>query len=94
MFIAAIQTIAALAVTLGIFGLAVYAGRRWGPTNLFQLKRAADRRMAVIETLMLDPSRRLLLIRVDDEERLLLLGEGRLIDPPKAAPLKTRSQKG
>lgn len=86
MFIAVIQTIAALAVTLGLFGLAVYAGRRWGPSNLFQFKRGADKRMAVVESLVLDAQRRLVLIRIDQEERLLLLGEGRLIDPPAAAP--------
>ena len=86
MFLAVIQTIAALAATLGIFGLAVYAGRRWGPANLFQLKRAADRRLQVVESLVLDTQRRLVLVRVDDEERLLLLGEGRTIDPPKSRP--------
>ena len=36
----------------------------------------------VVETLVLDPARRLVLVRVDDEERLILLGEGReLIEP-------------
>ena len=31
---------------------------------------------------LLDPARRLVLVRVDDEERLILLGEGReLIEP-------------
>ena len=38
--------------------------------------------MQVVETLVLDPARRLVLVRIDDEERLLLLGEGReLIEP-------------
>jgi flagellar protein FliO/FliZ len=35
-----------------------------------------------VETLVLDPARRLVLVRVDDEERLILLGEGReMIEP-------------
>ena len=29
---------------------------------------------------MLDPQRRLVLVRVDAQERLLLLGEGRVVD--------------
>jgi len=35
-----------------------------------------------VETLVLDPSRRLLLVRVGAEERLILLGEGRELAPP------------
>lgn len=38
--------------------------------------------MAVVETLVLDPARRLVLVKIDNEERLLILGEGReLIEP-------------
>ena len=66
----------ALVVTLGLVGLAAYAGRRWGPTGLFATRRAADRRLRVIETLSLDPQRRLVLVSCDGQERLLLLGEG------------------
>ncbi|MFN7619925.1 MAG: flagellar biosynthetic protein FliO, partial [bacterium] len=41
-----------------------------------------QRRMSVVETLVLDPARRLVLVRIDNEERLLILGEGReLIEP-------------
>ena len=86
MFLTVLQAVAALAVSLGLFGLAVYAGRRWGPAGLFQqFKPRADRRLAVVETLTLDPGRRLVLVRCDAEERLILLGEGRLIDGPRPA---------
>ena len=48
-----------------------------------------ERRLQVVETLVLDPSRRLVLIRVDDEERLILLGEGReLIEPRQPGGVK------
>jgi len=87
MFFTVLQAVAALAVSLGLFGLAVYAGRRWGPAGLFQpLKGKADRRLSVVESLVLDPQRRLVLVRCDSEERLILLGEGRLLDGPRAAP--------
>ena len=79
------RAVFALALTLGLIGLAAVAGRKWGPEALarFQPSRR-ERRMQVVETLMLDPSRRLVLVSVDGEEQLLLLGEGRLIGaPPK-----------
>ena len=72
-----------LAFTLGIIGLCAWAGRRYAPQLLARLQaQRGERRLTVVETLVLDPARRLVLVRVDDEERLLLLGEGReLIEP-------------
>ena len=69
----------ALAVTLGVIGLAAVAARRFMPGALLRFKAPKDRRMAVVESLILDPSRRLVLVRCDREEKLLLLGEGRLL---------------
>ena len=73
------RMLAALAVTLGLGGLALVAVRRFAPLAILKMKPPAERRLSVIETLMLDPQRRLLLIRCDDEEHLLLLGEGKLL---------------
>ena len=82
--------IAALALTLGLIGLAGVLARRYGPTALFRAGQPkAARRLSVVETLMLDPARRLVLVRVDDRESLLLLGEGRVLaelaSPPSAS---------
>jgi len=86
MFGEVIRVIAGLAVTLGLIGLAVVALRRFGPQTLLRLQGSrAERRLKVIETLVLDPARRLILVRCDAEERLILLGEGQLI-PFAAAP--------
>jgi flagellar protein FliO/FliZ len=77
------RAILGLAITLGLIGLAAYALRRYAPGLMerFQGTRG-ERRLQVVETLVLDPARRLILVRVDDEERLILLGEGReLIEP-------------
>lgn len=81
-----VRTIAALAVTLGLIGLAAVAARRFGPDALKRLQsvRGGTRRLAVVESLLLDPQRRLVLVRVDDEERLILLGEGQLLATPKS----------
>ena len=72
-----------LAFTLGLIGLAAYAALRYAPQLLARLNaERGERRMQVVETLVLDPARRLVLVRIDDEERLILLGEGReLIEP-------------
>jgi flagellar protein FliO/FliZ len=80
------RAIAALALTLGLIGLAAVLARRYGPGMLFRTTQPkAQRRLAVVETLMLDPARRLVLVRFDGEERLLLLGEGRVL-AERAAP--------
>jgi flagellar protein FliO/FliZ len=86
-----VRVVAALAVTLGLIGLAVAAYRRYGPETLsrFQSSRA-DRRLKVIETLVLDPARRLVLVRFDAEERLILLGEGQLIPAARKVSETTR----
>ena len=88
MFLAVLQAIFGLVVTLGLIGLAAYAARRWGPAGMFQMRPPGERRLAIVESLNLDPSRRLVLVRFDQEERLLLLGEGRMLDarPAKPAP--------
>ncbi|WP_374599388.1 FliO/MopB family protein [Brevundimonas sp.] len=78
-----LRALFALAFTLGIIGLAAWAARRYAPQLLARLSAdRGPRRMQVVETLVLDPARRLVLVRIDNEERLLVLGEGReLIEP-------------
>ena len=82
-----IRAAAALALTLGVVGLGAALLRRYGPEWMARLQRAqAERRMSVVETLTLDPNRRLVLVRLDDEERLILLGEGQLLATRPAQP--------
>jgi flagellar protein FliO/FliZ len=82
----------ALAVTLGIMGLLVVGLRRYGPETMKRLQGArTDRRLAVVESLVLDPARRLLLVKVDGEERLILLGEGQIL-PAQPAGRRGRTQ--
>lgn len=81
------RAVAALAVTLGLVGLAAWAMRRYGPSTLLRMQTPlADRRLGIVETLMLDPQRRLVLVRWDGEERLILLGEGSVIQSAPAKP--------
>jgi flagellar protein FliO/FliZ len=80
------RAIFALALTLGIIGLAAVALRRFGPDTLARLaKPKRERRLAVVENLVLDPTRRLVLVSCDGQEMLLLLGEGRVLAEGVAA---------
>jgi flagellar protein FliO/FliZ len=77
------RAVFALALTLGLLGLCAAALRRYGPELLARFAATkANRRLAVVETLVLDPSRRLVLVSCDGREQLLLLGEGRLLQAP------------
>lgn len=61
--------IATLALILGV----AYGARRLG---MLQANGQAPKRMRVTESLMLDPRRRMVIVRCDDREHLLLLGPG------------------
>jgi flagellar protein FliO/FliZ len=80
-----LRAIFALALTLGLIGLAAVALRRYGPDAMARLAvQKKDRRLRIVETLVLDPARRLVIVDCDGQERLVLLGDGRLLtDLPK-----------
>jgi len=84
-------TILSLLFVLGLFGVAAFLAGRFG---LVQTTKPAGsrRRLATVETLALDGKRRLLLIRRDDVEHLVILGPStetvveRNIPCPSGAP--------
>ena len=89
-FLDLLRALFALAITLGIIGLAAWAARRYAPQIMARLNaERGERRMKVVETLVLDPARRLVLVRIDEEERLLILGEGRELIEPRGPGAET-----
>ncbi|MBW8813189.1 MAG: FliO/MopB family protein [Caulobacterales bacterium] len=77
-----LRAVFALALTLGLVGLAAWALRRYGPDALARLGAQTskkERRLRLVESLVLDPTRRLAIVECDGKERLILLGEGRLL---------------
>lgn len=84
----------ALILVLGLIGLAAYLARRLGLAGATPIKRSRNRRLAVVETAALDAKRRLVLVRRDGSEHLLLLGpagdavveQGIHVEEPAAAP--------
>jgi flagellar protein FliO/FliZ len=88
-----IRALAALAITLGLIGLAAWALRKFGPDAVGRMIAARqDRRLKIVESLALDPTRRLLVVSLDGEERLVLLGDGKLLDwTPAPSPTDSMS---
>ncbi|WBV44567.1 flagellar biosynthetic protein FliO [Pseudoroseomonas cervicalis] len=87
----AMTALAALAAVLGMVVLAARLARRLGlvpglPEGAAP-RRGATRRLAVVEALPLDNRRRLLLLRCDDHEMLLLTGgpQDLLLPAPRRA---------
>lgn len=93
-----IRALAALAFTLGLIGLAAWALRKYGPEAIGRMVAARqDRRLRIVESLALDPTRRLVVVSLDGEERMVLLGDGKLLDwvptPGAAKPASTSTVK-
>ena len=77
---ALVRAIFALALTLGLIGLAAVALRKYGPDAISRISaQKKDRRLKIVETLTLDPGRRVMIVSCDGRERLIILGEGRLL---------------
>lgn len=80
-FFSILQMVFALAVTLGVFGLSVVALRRYGPDLVKKLQSTqGPRRLKVVESVMLDQARKLIIVDVDGVERLILVGDARFAD--------------
>ncbi len=62
----------ALLVVLALLGLAALAARRYGVPGV--LKANAVRRLTVVESLMIGPRQKLLLVKRDNREHLLFIG--------------------
>ena len=71
-----LRFISSLVLVLGMIFAITWALRRWGGGLMMArpLGGKAGRRLALVESLQLDPKRRLVLVRRDDCEHLLLLG--------------------
>ena len=63
-----------LAFVLGLIAALTWAARRFGLAGTLTARKSRNTRLAVVEAVMIDAKRRLVLIRRDDREHLLLLG--------------------
>lgn len=65
--------VASLLLVLALFAFAAWAAKRYLPAA--RVGARPGRRLSVIEVAMLDTRRRLVLVRRDDVEHLILLGQ-------------------
>ncbi len=86
-----LRFLAALALVLGLIGLAAWAVRRFGLAGKLPATRGKSRRLRVIEISAVDPKRRLVLVERDRTQHLLLLAPGGdlVIERDIAAPPPT-----
>jgi flagellar protein FliO/FliZ len=67
-----VRFLAALAFVLGLIALLAWLARRY---RLGGVPANTARRLAVVEVLPIDPRRKLVLVRCDDRDFLLLIGQ-------------------
>lgn len=70
-----LKALIALLFVLALILLVAWAVRRFGIDKSWQLKAGNQRRLEVRERLVIDPKRQLVLVRHDNKEHLLLLGQ-------------------
>ncbi len=71
--LAIIKSIAALCSVLALLAGGLWIAKRYGLAGAAGGFKRAEKRLAVVERLLLDPKRQLLLIRHDTDEMLILL---------------------
>jgi flagellar protein FliO/FliZ len=69
-----LKFVVALVFVLGLIGAFAWAVRRFGPRGMVAHHGKRGRRLAVVEVAPIDARRRLVLVRRDGVEHLLLLG--------------------
>lgn len=82
------RAVFALIATLALIGAVAYGARRLGMLqNVVGVK--TDKRLRISESLMIDPRRRLIVVRFDDREHLILLSPaGDRVVTEVAAPIE------
>lgn len=85
-----LRMLAAFGITMGLFFACVWGFRRFAPDLIKKLQGKAQttRRLNIVETLVLGPQQRLVLVSLDGAERLVLLGGGQVLDQAKKLPRK------
>ena len=68
-----LRFVAALIFLLGLIGAAAFALRAFGFIPQGVQRRPTQRRLGIVESLMLDARRRLIIVRRDNKEYLLLV---------------------
>jgi flagellar protein FliO/FliZ len=68
------RSVLILAMLLGVIFLGAVALRRFGPARHLMASRGARKRLRIVESALIDGRRRLVLVRCDDRDHLLMIG--------------------
>ncbi len=71
-----LRVAASLLLVIGLIVATLWAMRRFGLAGIAARRPGSRRRLTLVEALQLDQRHRLVLVRRDDREHLLLLGGG------------------
>jgi flagellar protein FliO/FliZ len=85
-----VRAMGALAITLGLIASLAWVARRYGLLDGARTPSGTSRRLKVVEQLWLDPGKsRMLIVRCDDREHLVLVGPSgaSTIDTGPATPM-------
>ena len=95
-----LRFVAALALVLGLIGVIAWGARKLGLAGRLPMVAGRGRRLGVVEATSLDTKHRLVLVRRDDVEHLLLLGpagavvvEGGIAAPPARGRSRRRQRR-
>ena len=69
-----LRFVVALVFVLALIGAVAWVGRRFGFVGRIGTARTGARRIGVVEAVSIDAKRRLVLVKRDDMEHLVLLG--------------------
>ncbi len=69
-----LRFVSALIFVIGLIAACAWGARRFGLVQMGE-KASARGRLSIVETLSIDPKRKLLIIRHDDREHLVMLGD-------------------
>lgn len=64
----------ALLFVIGLIGGLALLAKRFGLGNRGPISKSKIKRLSILETLPLDPKRRVMLIKCDDQEHMVLIG--------------------
>lgn len=86
-----LRTVFALLFVLGLIGILYFLARHYGAQRfgLGMPRGSVGRRLAIMEVRMIDARRRLVLVRRDDVEHLLLLGPDKDVVVESGIPART-----
>lgn len=95
-----LRFVLSLVAVLGLIFVTVWLVKRWLPGALPRRAGSGSRRLGVVESLTIDAKHRLVLVRRDDCEHLLLLGASQPLvvegdcSPPKFTLPKSQPEPG